>query len=260
MMQALRIAATGMNAQQTNVDLISNNIANVNTTGFKQSMPAFQDMMYQNRIAPGATTSNSGTMAPTGLQVGLGVNVGASYRIMQQGTLASTGNDFDVAISGRGFLKVQMPDGTNAYTRDGALQVDQNGQLVTKEGYPIDPAITVPSDATDFTISSNGIVSAKVAGTQTTLGTLTLTMFTNEAGLQSTGDNRYVETTASGAPTDVNIAENGAGTIRQKYLETSNVDSITSITQLITAQRAYEMNSKVITAADDMLSALNQIR
>lgn len=260
MMQALRIAATGMNAQQTNVDILSNNIANMSTTGFKQSEAAFQDLVYRNAVGVGAITSSAGTVAPTGLQIGYGVAVGASYRIMQQGTLDSTGNDFDMAVSGRGFLKVTMPDGTTTYTRDGALQVDADGQIVTKDGYPIDPAITVPANATNFTITANGVVSAKVNGTVTQLGTITLSMFVNEAGLESTGNNLYTETVASGSPTDVTPGQDGSGTIRQGFLEASNVDAISSITRLITAQRAYEMNSRVITTADEMMNTLNQIQ
>jgi flagellar basal-body rod protein FlgG len=259
MMQALRIAATGMNAQQLNVDVLSNNIANLNTTAFKQSQPAFADLVYQNRIGVGAITSSAGTLAPTGLQIGLGVSVGSTYRIMQQGTIGATGNPFDLAVSGRGFFKVTMPDGTTSYTRDGSFQINQDGQLVTKQGYTVDPAITVPADATDFTVTTSGVVSAKVAGTVTNLGTITVAMFTNEAGLESIGDNFYNETEASGTPTDSNPTENGSGTIRQSSLEGSNVDAIESITRLITAQRSYELNSKVITAADQMLSTLTQM-
>lgn len=259
MMQALRIAATGMNAQQTNVDVISNNIANLNTTGYKQMMPAFQDLVYQNRIGVGAITSESGTLAPTGLQIGLGVAIGASYKIMSQGPLTSTTNSYDMAVSGRGFLQITMPDGTTSYTRDGSLQINENGDIVTKEGYPLDPAITVPSDATELSITNGGVVSAKVNNVVTQLGTITLAMFTNEAGLQNIGDNKYVETEASGAPRIVNPETEGAGSIRQGFLEASNVDAVESITRLITAQRAYEMNSKIITAADEMLSTLNQV-
>ncbi|HEX2859424.1 MAG TPA: flagellar basal-body rod protein FlgG [Alphaproteobacteria bacterium] len=260
MLEALRIAATGMSAQQTNVDVLSNNIANLNTTGFKQQVAAFQDLIYQNRIGVGATTSNAGTVAPTGLQVGLGVSVGAAYKIMKQGPLQNTGNDFDFAISGRGFLKVTMPDGSTAYTRDGSLQINADGQLVTKEGYTIDPAITVPAGATSFTVSETGSVSAKVNNIVTNLGNITLATFVNDAGLENIGNNRYVETEASGTPSDATPGQDGAGTLKQQFLETSNVDAIASITQLITAQRSYELNSRVISTADDMLNTLNQIR
>lgn len=259
MMQALRIAATGMHAQQLNVDVLSNNIANLNTTGYKQNIAAFEDLMYLNKVGVGAITSNAGTIAPTGLQIGLGVQTGSVYKIMSQGTLLLTGNQFDVAVSGRGFFRVNMPDGTMAYTRDGSFQINQDGQLVTKEGYTIDPAITVPPNATDFTITEGGIVSAKVDNVVTELGTITLSMFTNEAGLQNIGDNRYLETEASGTATDSNPGENGAGVVRQGMLEQSNVDAIESITRLITAQRAYELNSRVIATADEMLQTLNQV-
>lgn len=260
MLQALRIAATGMHAQQLNVDVLSNNIANLNTTGYKQQQASFNDLVYQNQIGVGAITSSSGTLAPTGVQVGLGVSVGSVYKMMKQGNLLNTGNQFDLGISGRGFLKVALPDGTTAYTRDGALQVNQDGQLVTKDGYSIDPAITVPQNAVDFTVTATGSVSAKVDGTVTQLGNLTLSMFTNEAGLENRGDNLYRETEASGSATDSTPGSDGAGTISQNFLETSNVDAIASITNLITAQRAYELNSKVISTADEMLSTLSQIR
>ncbi len=259
MMQALRIAATGMNAQQLNVDVLSNNIANLNTTGFKQGQAAFSDLIYQNRIGVGAITSNAGTLAPTGLQIGLGVNIGSVYKIMQQGAINQTGNPFDMAMSGRGFFRVTMPDGSTSYTRDGSFQINQDGQLVTKDGFAVDPAITVPTNATDFTVTNLGIVSAKVDGVVTQLGTITVSMFVNEAGLENLGDNYYRETEASGAAADVNPGEDGAGTIRQAALESSNVDAIESITRLITAQRAYELNSKIITAADQMLSTLTQM-
>jgi flagellar basal-body rod protein FlgG len=259
MMQALRIAATGMNAQQLNVDVLSNNIANLNTTGFKQGMPSFSDLVYQNKIAVGAITSNAGTIAPTGLQIGLGVNVGSVYRIMGQGPMQQTDNPFDMAMSGRGFFKVTMPDGSTSYTRDGSFQVNQDGQMVTKDGYPVDPNITVPVNATEFTVTGAGVVTCKVNGATTQLGNLTVAMFVNEAGLSNLGNNYYAETEASGTPTDTNPGEDGAGTITQNTLEGSNVDAIESITRLITAQRAYELNSKIITAADQMLTTLTQM-
>ncbi len=259
MMQALRIAATGMHAQQLNVDVLSNNIANLNTSGFKQQQAAFEDLVYLNRIGVGAVTSSAGTLSPTGLQIGLGVNTGSVYKIMQQGTLNNTGNDLDIAVSGRGFFKITMPDGSTAYTRDGSFQVNQDGALVTKEGYVVDPAITVPATATSLTITETGVVSAKVDNTVTELGTITLAMFTNEAGLENIGDNKYRATEASGTATDTNPTENGAGSVRQGFLEASNVDAIESITRLITAQRAYELNSKIISTADEMLQTLSQV-
>lgn len=259
MIQALRIAATGMAAQQLNVDVLSNNIANLNTTSFKQGTPAFVDLVYQNQRAVGAITSSAGTLAPTGIQVGLGVSTGAVYKIMKEGSLNSTGNPFDLAMSGRGFFRITMPNGDTNYTRDGSFQVNQDGQLCTKDGYLLDPTITVPINATDFTVTSTGEVSAKVNNVVTSLGTITVSMFVNEAGLESLGDNLYAETEVSGAPTDVTPGDSGAGQITQNFLEGSNVDAISSITQLITAQRAYELNSKVITTADEMLNALTQI-
>jgi flagellar basal-body rod protein FlgG len=260
MLQSLRIAATGMHAQQTNVDILSNNIANLNTTGYKEQNAAFTDLVYQNRIGVGAITSSAGTLAPTGLQIGLGVSVGSSYKSMRQGNLANTSNAFDLAISGRGFFRITMPDGTTTYTRDGSLQLNQDGQIVSKEGYAFDPAINVPVNSTDFTVTATGVVSVKVNNVTTNLGTITLSMFTNEAGLENIGQNLYRETEASGAPTDATPAEQGAGTISQNFLENSNVDSIASITRLITAQRAYELNSRVISTADEMLQTLSQLR
>ena len=260
MMQSLRIAATGMHAQQLNVDVLSNNIANLNTTAFKQQNAAFTDLVYQNRIGVGAITSAAGTLAPTGLQIGLGVAVGSTYKNMTQGNLTNTGNPFDLAVSGRGFFRVILPDGSTGFTRDGSFQIDQNGQMVTKDGYAFDPNITVPVDATDFTVTATGVVSAKINNVTTQLGTITLSMFTNEAGLENIGQNLYRETEASGTATDATPAEAGAGTLRQNFLESSNVDAIESITRLITAQRAYELNSRVISTADEMLQTLSQLR
>lgn len=260
MLQALRIAATGMQAQQLNVDTLSNNIANLNTTAYKQEMPAFSDLVYQNYTAVGAVTSSTGTLSPTGMQIGLGVKVGSVYKLMKQGNLINTTNPLDLAVSGRGFFRIAMPDGSTSYTRDGSFQLDQNGQIVTKDGNPLDPSITVPSTATDLTITGTGTVSAKIDGTVTELGTITVSMFVNEAGLENLGDNLYAETEASGSPTDSELGANGAGTLSQGFLETSNVDAIESITRLITAQRAYELNSRVISTADEMLSNLSQIR
>jgi flagellar basal-body rod protein FlgG len=179
---------------------------------------------------------------------------------MKQGTLQNTGNQFDLAMSGRGFFRITMPDGTTSYTRDGSFQLNQDGQVVTKDGYPLEPAVTVPTNATDFTVTATGTVSAKINNVVTNLGSITVSMFTNEAGLENIGNNMYIETEASGTPTDATPGADGSGTIQQNFVEGSNVDAITSITSLITAQRAYELNSRVISTADEMLSTLNQVR
>lgn len=260
MMSALKIAATGMQAQQTNVDVLSNNIANLNTTGYKRQLPAFNDLLYQNKIGVGALTAEDGSVTPTGAQVGLGVQVGGIYRVMNQGNVTETSNAFDVAIQGRGFFKVTAPDGTSIFTRDGSFQVNADGNIVTKEGYLLDPNISISVDAVDLTISQTGVVSYKVNNTTTNAGNITISMFTNDAGLESIGDNFYRETEASGTVSDVTPGDSGSGTLLQGFLETSNVDPIESVTSLITAQRAYELNSRVISTADEMLSAVNQIR
>jgi flagellar basal-body rod protein FlgG len=259
MITALKTAATGMHAQQTNVDVISNNLANVNTTGFKASRIAFNDLVYQNESIAGAESSTAGTMLPTGSQVGLGVRVNAVYKIHTQGDMMKTSSPFDVAIQGEGFFKINMPSGETSYTRDGSFQIDANGNFVNSLGYQLDPAITVPSGATDLTISSTGVVNAKVNGNSTNLGQITIARFTNPAGLESLGDNLFAETDASGTATDGNPADTGYGSLLQGFLEGSNVDSITAVTDLITAQRAYELNSKVITTADQMMERVSQI-
>lgn len=259
MMQALKIAATGMQGQQLNVDVLSNNISNLNTSGFKQSRAAFRDLVYQNRIAVGASTSDSGTISPSGAQFGLGVSIGAVYKIMNQGPMVNTDNSFDIGLQGRGWFAITLPSGETSYTRDGSFQLDQNGQMVTADGYALQPSITVPPGATDFTISDLGVVSARVDGSIVNLGTITLSMFTNDGGLEALGDNLFRETEASGPPVTTNANENGAGTMLQGFLEGSNVDPINSITDLITAQRAYELNSRVITTSDEMLSTIAQL-
>lgn len=260
MMQALRVAATGMAAQATNVDVLSNNIANLNTTGYKESVAAFNDLVYLNQGGVGATTSAAGTVAPTGKQIGLGAEVSSVYRVMEQGTINRTGNVYDMAIQGEGFFRVIMPDGATNYTRDGSFQIDNTGQIVTKEGYALDPSITVPDNAVDVTISSTGAISANINGTVTNLGNITISRFQNPAGLRSEGQNFYSETIASGAPQDNDPGTDGTGTLLQFALEASNVDSVEAITRLIAAQRAYELNSRVISTADEMLSAINNIR
>lgn len=261
-MRAMNIATTGMGAQQLNIEVISNNIANLSTTGFKRSRAEFQDLLYQNMRSVGSASSDTGTILPSGLQVGLGVMPAATYRINEQGNLTVTNNALDLAINGRGFFQVQLPDGTTAYTRAGSLQVNQSGQLVTADGYTILPNITVPTTATAVTVNGSGQVLATIAGqtAQTTLGQLQLATFINPTGLDAMGNNLLKETQASGSPVTGNPQATGFGSIVQGSLETSNVDVVTEMTNLITAQRAYEMNSKVITAADQMLSTTNQMK
>ena len=261
-MRALSIGATGMEAQQLNVEVISNNIANLSTTGFKRSRAEFQDLLYQNMRNVGSASSDTGTIVPSGLQVGLGVMPAATYRINLQGTLSTTGNPLDLAINGRGFLQVQMPDGTTSYTRAGSLQTSATGQIVTADGYPILPNITVPTNASGVTINASGQVLATIDGqtAQTTVGQIQLANFINPAGLNAVGNNLLRETQASGSPTTGNPQAVGYGSVVQGSLETSNVDIVSEITSLITAQRAYEMNSKVINTAEQMLSTANQMK
>jgi flagellar basal-body rod protein FlgG len=260
MMSALRIAATGMQAQQQNVDVLSNNISNLNTTGYKRQIAAFNDLVYQDRIGVGSLTSDAGTIAPTGAQMGLGVKLAAIYRVMEQGTMTQTGNTLDLAVQGRGFFRVAQPDGTDSYTRDGSFNLNENGQIVSKEGYLLDPSITIDPDATDVTISATGVVSGNVGGTITNFGTITVAMFVNEGGLRALGNNYFAETESSGGATDTDPTQDGSGSLLQGFLEFSNVDPINAVTDLITAQRAYELNSRVISTADEMLNAVNQIR
>lgn len=261
-MRALSIGATGMQAQQLNVEVISNNIANISTTGFKRSRAEFQDMLYENLRRVGSPSSDTGTLLPSGLQVGLGVKPVATYRINEQGNLTVTNNQYDVAINGRGYLQVQMPDGTTAYTRAGSLQLNETGQLVTPDGYLVTPSITVPSDALSVSINGSGIVSAVIDGSATTqnLGQLQLAAFINPTGLEAIGDNLLRETAASGSPIVGNPTSSGFGSLIQGSVESSNVNVVSEITGLITAQRAYEMNSRVIKTADDMLTTISQLR
>jgi flagellar basal-body rod protein FlgG len=261
-MRALSIAATGMGAQQLNVEVISNNISNSSTTGFKASRVEFQDLLYQNIRTVGSASSDSGTIVPSGLQVGLGVMPAATYRVNTQGNISVTGNTLDLAINGRGFLQVQMPDGTTSYTRSGALQLNASGQVVTADGYQILPSITIPTTATAITVNASGQILATIAGAnaQQTLGQLQLASFINPVGLESTGNNLLKQTDASGSPTTASPGTSGMGTVVQGSLETSNVDIVTEVTNLITAQRAYEMNSKVINTADQMMTTTNQMK
>lgn len=261
-MRALSIGATGMQAQQLNVEVISNNIANISTTGFKRSRAEFQDMLYENLRRVGSPSSDTGTLLPSGLQVGLGVKPVATYRINEQGNLTVTNNNYDIAINGRGYLQVQMPDGTTAYTRAGSLQLDQNGQLVTPDGMPITPTITIPTNALSVSISKAGVVTAEIPGalTMQNVGQIQLATFVNPTGLESIGDNLLRETEASGSPTVGNPQAAGFGSLVQGSVESSNVNVVSEITSLITAQRAYEMNSRVIKTADEMLSTVSQMR
>jgi flagellar basal-body rod protein FlgG len=258
----LDIGATGMLAQQLNVDVISNNIANMTTTGFKRQRAQFQDLLYQTRVRPGSNSSDQGTTIPAGIQIGLGVKPGSVYRINEQGALQQTSNIFDVAIKGMGYFQVTLPTGETSYTRDGSFQIDQNGQLVTSQGYPILPGITIPNDAVDITINASGEVLVKQQG-QTALanvGQLQLATFPNETGLDALGGNLFMETEASGTAITGNPADTGFGELEQGFLETSNVNIVQEITTMIQAQRAYEMNSKVIQTGDEMLSTITQLR
>lgn len=258
----LDIGATGMLAQQLNVDVISNNIANMTTTGYKRERAEFQDLLYQTKVRPGAASSDQGTTIPSGIQQGLGVKTGSVYRINEQGSLQITGNKLDLANQGAGYFQILMPDGTTAYTRDGSFQVDQNGHIVTSQGYQLEPGITIPTDAVDVTINSVGQVLVKLQN-QTTLnvaGQVQLAVFPNDAGLEAMGGNLLKETDASGKAVIGNPGDLGYGTLEQGALEQSNVNIVQEITSLIQAQRAYEMNSKVIQAGDDMLTTITQIR
>lgn len=260
MIRSLWIAKTGLEAQQTNMDVISNNLANVSTTGFKRQRAVFEDLLYQTLRQPGAQSSEQTTI-PSGLQLGTGVRPIATERLHSQGSLTQTNNPLDIAIQGGGFFQVQMPDGTTAYTRAGAFQLDQNGQMVTASGYPVQPAITLPQDVKNVTIGNDGTVSITVSGQtgQQQVGQLTLATFMNDAGLESIGENLYLETESSGAPNDSTPGLNGAGTLKQAYLETSNVNVAEELVSMIQTQRAYEINSKAVSTSDQMLQRLSQL-
>ena len=260
-MRALLTAATGMMAQELNVQVISNNIANMRTTGYKRQRVEFQDLLYEHVSRIGTQTSAQGNTLPVGIDLGGGVKTVGTPRLMTQGTLLLTGGSLVVAIRGDGFFKVQMPDGTYAYTRDGSLQMDAQGRIVTAQGNVIAPGITIPQNSTGLTINPQGQVSVTPQGstTPTVLGQLTLTRFINQTGLLAIGDNLFTETPASGTPQDGLPATDGAGDLLQSSLEQANVEAVTEISDLIAAQRAYEMNSKVISAADQMLSATSNL-
>ena len=256
-MQALHTAATGMAAQELNVQVISNNIANLRTTGFKKQTAAFEDLIYEHIRRVGAQASDQGTILPVGVDIGGGVKTVGTPRSMTQGTLSQTGNDLDLAISGEGFFKILMPDGTFQYTRDGTFQMDNQGRVVTAGGNPVQPTITIPNNASGITVNEQGQVTVTLPGssTNTVLGQIGVTRFINKAGLQPVGSNQFVETTSSGAPQDGIANSEGYGKITQGSLEQANVDVVSEMSDLIAAQRAYEMNAKVISAADQMMQS-----
>ena len=260
-MRTLSTAATGMLAQQTNVDVISNNIANMNTTGYKRQRAEFQDLLYQNVSRPGGATGPD-SKTPTGIQIGLGVKTGGVYRIHEQGTLSQTDNRYDLGVQGKGYFQVTLPSGETAYTRDGSFQLSDQGELVTTDGYQVQPGITIPQDAVDVSISKTGEVQVKTAGNAQlqTVGQLQLATFVNEAGLEAQGGNLYLETDSSGQATVASPGDPGLGTLQQGFVEASNVNPVAEITALISAQRAYEMNSRVVKTADEMMSTTSQLR
>jgi flagellar basal-body rod protein FlgG len=256
-MRSLDIAGTGMQAQNTNVEVISNNIANLSTTGYKRQRAEFQDLMYQNLRRVGSNSSDTGSLVPSGAQIGLGVRTAAIYAINEQGTLSQTSNTLDLAIQGNGYFQITLPDGTTGYTRDGTFGLAADGTIVT-----VQPGLQIPTAATGITVNTSGQVQVSIQGqtAPTTVGQLQIAVFPNEAGLAAQGGNMLLQTAASGAPVAGNPGITGFGTVMQGFIESSNVNIVTEITNLITAQRAYEMNSKVITAADEMMSTLTNLR
>jgi len=260
-MRALSTAATGMEAQQLAVEVIAHNLANMNTTAFKRQRAEFQDLLYQTLRQPGAASSDAGTIVPTGVQVGLGVNAGSVYRITEQGSLSQTANPYDVAISGDGYFRIQLPNGGEAYTRAGNFSLSPEGELVTSDGYRVEPGIVVPVEARQMVINQQGQVQALLDGEAEpqVVGQLELVIFANEAGLEQIGGNLLLESAASGAPQPGVPGDPGFGVVRQGFIESSNVDAVTEVTALIQAQRAYEMNARVISAADEMLAASSNL-
>jgi len=260
-MKSLQIAATGMMAQELNVEVISNNIANMRTTGFKKMRAEFQDLLYQDLRRVGSASSDSGTTVPTGIQLGFGVKTGATSRIMSQGNLTNTEKDLDLAIRGEGFFTITLPNGGTAYTRDGSFELDDQGQLVTLDGYQVDPGITIPANAKSITINRTGGVEVIVddAASPTEVGQIQLSRFINKSGLTAIGDNLYLETAASGSATEGSPGDEGFGDLAQRFLEAANVNAVSEISDLISAQRAYEMNARVISASDEMMSATTNI-
>jgi flagellar basal-body rod protein FlgG len=261
-MRALAIAATGMSAQEKNLEVIANNVANINTTGFKRSRAEFTDLIYQTERLPGVSSRGRDATVPEGAQIGLGVRTAAIRSVQIQGALTNTGNSLDLAINGRGWFQVTTPAGDTVYTRDGAFNTNASGQLVTTDGYLVTPSVQIPATATSVSVSQSGLVTATIPGQTTAqnVGQLTLANFINEAGLQPLGSNLFQQTAASGPPTVGVPAETAFGVVQQGYVEASNVDPVTEITNLISAQRAYEMNSKVIQAADQMSGTISNLR
>ncbi len=260
MIRSLWISKTGLEGQQTQMDVTSNNLANVSTNGFKRSRVVFEDLLYQNMRQPGGQATQQ-TQLPSGLQIGTGVRPVATERIFTEGNPQQTGNDKDVMINGNGFFQVLLPDGTAAYTRNGSFQVDSQGQLVTSSGYPLQPALTIPADTQSITVGTDGTVSVKQAGSATPVqvGALQVTTFINPAGLESKGENLYVESGASGTPNTNTPGTNGAGTLTQGFVEASNVNVVEEMVNMIQTQRSYELNSKAITTSDQMLQKLAQM-
>ena len=261
-MKALQIAASGMSAQQMRVDVVSNNLANMSTTGYNARRADFADLHYQQLARPGSVTAEDGTVLPTGVQIGLGVRPSAVSVVLAQGSLTQTGGDLDVALEGKGYLEVTLPSGLSAYTRDGALKRTGDGLIVTSDGYQVAPGITIPSDARSLSVNADGEVYAYFNDRvePELLGQFNLSGFTNEKGLEAMGSNLFLETPASGPAQVGTPGQDGLGTMRQGYLEESSVDAVREVTELIKAQRGYELNAKVITAADQMLSATTQVR
>lgn len=258
----LDIGATGMLAQQLNVNVISNNIANMTTAGYKRRRAEFQDLLYQTKIRPGSTTAEGGEKVPTGIQLGLGVKAGSVYSIAEQGALSQTSNQLDMAIVGEGYFQIALPSGETGYTRDGSFQLNESGQIVNAQGYTLEPSVSVPADAISITINESGEVFVKLEGqaSLSNVGQIQIARFPNRAGLEAVGNNLLLETEASGTPVLGTPAASGYGLIRQEFIESSNVDPVQEVTALIQAQRAYEMNSKIIKAGDEMLSTINQIK
>lgn len=260
-MRALHTAATGMKAQELTVEVISNNIANMRTTGFKRQRAEFQDMLYDHQRRAGTQNSQQGNLLPVGISIGSGVKIAATSRVMSQGNVLPTDKEYDVAIRGEGFFRITLPDGRTAYTRDGSFERNAEGQIVTADGYAMDPAISVPANASAVTISAAGVVQATIPGQTApqTIGQIQLSRFVNKSGLESIGDNLFLETAASGQAVTTTPNTEGMGSLLQKNLEQSNVTAVSEISDLIAAQRAYEMNARIISAADQMLQSTSQM-